>query len=80
MMELGKVAPGSAAQSLWLGDRKVGSQVIGEDRIPGKETVGKVRRGGRQGRRASDRTKERVHRFRRDYTDLGESTQICTLY
>ena len=29
--ELGKVASGSAMQNLWLGDRKVGSQVIGED-------------------------------------------------
>ena len=60
--ELGKVASDSATQGLWLGDRKVGSQVIGEDRSrpPRKGTVGEVRRGGR---RASDRTKERVHRF-----------------
>ena len=36
--ELGKVASGSAAQGLWLGDRKVGSQVISEDRnrFPGR--------------------------------------------
>ena len=62
--ELGEVASGSATQGLWLGDRKVGSQVVGEDRtrLPGRGTVGKVRRGG--GRRASDRTKEGVHRFR----------------
>ena len=29
--ELRKVASGSATQGLWQGDRKVGSQVIGED-------------------------------------------------
>ena len=48
---------------LWLEDRKVGSQVIGEDRsrLSGRGTVGEVRRGGR---RTSDRTKARVHRFR----------------
>ena len=64
--ELGKVASGSASQGLWLGDRKVGFQVIIEDksRLPGRRTVGKVRTGGRRGRRASDRTKKRVHRFR----------------
>ena len=44
----------------------MGSQVISEDRsrLPVRGTVGKARRGGRRGRRASDRTKERVHRFR----------------
>ena len=31
-VELGKVASGSATQGLWPGDRKVGSQVVGEDR------------------------------------------------
>ena len=52
--QLGKVASGSARQGLWLGDRKVGSQVIGKDRsqLP-----------GRGGRRASDRTKKRLPRF-----------------
>ena len=47
--ELRKVASGSATQILWLRDRKVGSQVIGEDRsrFPGRETIGKVKRGGR---------------------------------
>ena len=47
---------------LWLEDRKVGSQVIGENRnrFPGKGTVGKVRRE----RRASNRAKKRVYRFR----------------
>ena len=61
--ELGKMVSGSATQSLWLGDRKVGSQVIGKhpSRLPARGTVGKVRRGGR---RASDSTKERVYRFR----------------
>ena len=61
--ELGKVASGSITQGLWLGDRKVGSPVIGEDRsrLPGIGTVGKVWRGERT---ASDRAKERAHRFR----------------
>ena len=36
--ELGKVASGSAMQGLWLGNRKMGSQVIGKDKsqLPGK--------------------------------------------
>ena len=61
--DLGKVVTGSATQSLWLKDREVGSQVIGEDRsrLPVRRTVGEVRRGGK---RASDRTKERVYGFR----------------
>ena len=42
--ELGKVASSSAAQGLWLGNRKMGSQVVVEEhkRHPGKETVGEV--------------------------------------
>ena len=58
--ELGKVVSGSASQGLWPGDRKVGSQLIGEhrSRLPGRGTVGEVKRGGR---RASDRTKESMH-------------------
>ena len=64
--KLVKIVSGSATQGLWLEDRKVGSRVIGEDqsRHPGRGTVGDVGRGGRCGRRASDRTKERVHRFK----------------
>ena len=64
--ELSEIASGSATQSLWLKNGKVGFQVSGIDRsrFPGRRTVRKVRRGGRRGRRASDRTKERV-------TDLG---------
>ena len=31
LADLGDVASGSATQGLWLEDRKVGSQVIGED-------------------------------------------------
>ena len=60
--ELGKVASDSATQGLWLGNRKMGSQVIGEDqnRLPGRGTVGEIRRG----RRASDRAKNTVYRFR----------------
>ena len=60
--EHGKVTSGSATLGLWLGDRKVGSHVIGEDRsrLPGRGTVGELRR---KGRRASDRT-EKAHRLR----------------
>ena len=65
LAELQKVASGSATEGNWLRDRKVGSQVIGEDRsgFPGRGTIGEVRRGGRCGRRASNRPKERVYRF-----------------
>ena len=61
LVELGKVASGSAAQDLWLRDRKVRSQVIGEDRsqFSGRGTVGEVRRGGR----ASNRAKKRVYKL-----------------
>ena len=50
--ELRRLAPGSATQGLWLGNRKVGSQVSGVDRsrFPGRGTVGEVRRGRRRGR------------------------------
>ena len=46
LAELGKVVSSSAAQGLWLRERKVGSQVIGDDRsrLPGKGAVGEVRR------------------------------------
>ena len=39
--ELRNVASGSATQDPWLGNRKVGSQVVGEDRsrLPGRGTV-----------------------------------------
>ena len=61
--ELREVASGSATQSLWLRNGKVGSQVSGIDRsrFPGKRTVGEVRR---ERRCASYRAKKRVHRFR----------------
>ena len=61
-----EVASGSAAQGLWLRNEKVGSQVSGIDqrRFPGRRTVRKFRREGRRGRRASNRAKERVYRFR----------------
>ena len=66
LVEFGKIASGFATQSLWLRDIKVGSQLIGEDRsqLPGRGTVGEVGRGGRCGKRASDRAKEGVHRYR----------------
>ena len=39
----------SAMQGLWLRNRKVGSQIVGEDRsrFPGREIVGEGRREGR---------------------------------
>ena len=60
--ELREVASGSATQSFWLRNGKVGSQVSGMDRsrFPGRGTLGEVRRGGRQGRRASDKAEKRV--------------------
>ena len=47
--ELEQVAFGSAKQGLWLGDKKVRSQVIGENRsrLPGRRTVREVRIGKR---------------------------------
>ena len=67
--ESGKVASGFAAQGLWLADRKVGSQVVGEDRsqLPGRGTVGEVRRGER---RTSVRTKEVRKVVRRNTTAI----------
>ena len=64
--EFREVASGSATQSLWLRNGKVGSQVSGIDRsrFPGRKTVREVRRGGRRGKRASNRAKKRVYRFR----------------
>ena len=63
--ELREVASGSAMQGLWLRNGKVGSQVSGTDRcrFPGR-TVREISREGRRERRASDRAKNRVHRFR----------------
>ena len=65
-VELREVASGCATQGLWLRNGKMRSQVSGIDqsRFPGGRTVRKVRRGGRRQRRASDRAKKRVHRFR----------------
>ena len=64
--ELSEVASGSATQGLWLRNGKVRSQVsgIGRSRFPGRRTVWEIRGGGRRGRRASDRAKKRVYRFR----------------
>ena len=66
LVRLREVASGSATQGLWMRNRKVGSQVSGIDRsrFPGRRTVGEVRRGGRRGRRASNRAKKGSHRFR----------------
>ena len=61
--ELSEVASGSAMQGLWVRNGKVRYWVSGEhrSRFPGRRTV---RRGGRRGRRASDRVEMRVYRFR----------------
>ena len=58
--EIGKAASGSATSGLWLGDRKVGSQVGGEDRsrLPRRKQLGKL------GEKTSQRQRE------------GKSTQI----
>ena len=65
LAELAKVVSGSATQSLWLRNRKVESQSGGDQsRLPGRGTVKEVRRGGRRERRASDRSKKKVNRFR----------------
>ena len=42
-------ASGFATLGFWLGDSKVGSQVVGKDRsrLSGRGPVGEVRRGGR---------------------------------
>ena len=47
--ELGQVASGSATQSLWMGNRKVGSQVVVVDQcqLLGRGTDEKIGRGGR---------------------------------
>ena len=60
--ELREVASGFATQGLWLRNGKVRSQVsdIDRSRFPWRRTVGKVRRG----KRAGDRVRKRIHRFR----------------
>ena len=60
-----KVASGSVTQGLWLGDRKVGSQVIGQDRsrYPGRRTIGKLGE--------KDEKEEPATERRRKYTDFG---------
>ena len=65
LAELGKVASGSATQGLWLRNGKVGSQVsdIDGNQLPGR-TVSEARRRRRRVRRASDRAKEKIYRFR----------------
>ena len=64
--KLGQVALDFAMQGLWLGHKKVKSHVVSEDQSPllGRRAVGEVKR-GRRGSTASDRTMERIHRFRR---------------
>ena len=62
--ELGQVASGSATQSLCLGNRKVGSQVVGVDRsrIPRRGAVGKEE----EGRKKSQRQNEGKNRLLKD--------------
>ena len=64
--ELRKIASGSATLGLWLQNKKVESQVSGEDRsrFSGRGTIREVRRERRRRRRASDRAKKGVYRFR----------------
>ena len=59
--ELRQVASVSATHGVWLENRKVRFQVVGKNRsgLPGRR-VWEVRR---RGRRASDRTEKRIHRF-----------------
>ena len=59
-VEIGKVATGSATKGHSLGNRELGSRVIGEDRsrLPGRGTAGEVRRSSEK---------------RRKHTDLGET-------
>ena len=59
--ELGKITSGSAMQGLWLGDRKVGFQVIGDNR---SRSLGKL--GEEEGEEEEPATEQR-----REYTDLG---------
>ena len=53
----------------------MGSQVIGEDRIPGRATVGEVTRG----RRVSDTAKGRVHRFRDRFERERRASRLLCL-
>ena len=57
---------GAQRGGLWLRNGKGGSQVcaIDRSRFPGRSTVGEAGRGGRRGKRASDRANRRVYRFR----------------
>ena len=66
--KLGQVASGYATRGLWLGNRKVRSHVVGEEesQLSERETVGEVSGRERWGKRSSDRTRERVHRFKRE--------------
>ena len=65
--ELREVASGSATQSLWLRNGKVGSQVTGIDRsrFPGRRTVGKL------GEEEEEEEGELLIGRRRECTDLG---------
>ena len=58
--KLREVTSGSATQGLWLRNRKMGSQISTRDQsgLPGKRTVREIRRGGKPGRRTSDRAKK----------------------
>ena len=65
-VELGQVASGSTTQGLWLENRKMGFQVVGEDRsrLSGR-TVGKF------GEEEEEPAKER----RREHADLGSDLE-----
>ena len=58
-------------------------QVVGEDRsrFPGRGTVGEVKREGKGGRKASNRMKEIVYRFRiRLGRERRASRLLCLSY
>ena len=68
--QLGQVASGFATQSLWLADRKVRSQVIGEDQTDSleEEQLGKL---GKEKNEEEEPATER----RREYTDVGSNME-----
>ena len=75
LAEIKKVASGSAMQSLWLGNKKVGSQVVGKDRVrlPGIGTVGEV---GEE----EDEEEELATERRREYTYFGQRDKHVTCH
>ena len=65
-VELGQIASGSGTQVFWLGNRKVRSQVVSEDRsgLSGREQLGKL------GEEEDEKEEPMIER-RRECTNLG---------